>query len=426
MCIEPSRFCAVCISIWSIFGGHILAAMSVDRSVSPSGEFVIYGSDRPMRAAVSERAEQIKSNLLALLRRRDDWQSPIVINLEAPQTNLPELPPTALRVTRNEAGLKLQLDLIVSEQTKNPDIEVEIYKAVLLEMSCRKKTTAGSEDWIEPPNWLVEGMAAAAPGRDRSRLVEALRSTNRVTPLEDFLLERPELLDSAARLLHRSYSLALVQMLFDLPEGRKDLSRYVDNLASSSSEPLRDLRAAFPILRGGNTETLWRTAVAQLAGSTDHELLSFAQSDAKLDELLETNVSDPARSIHLQDLCARTLTSAEAVRLRKLGQDLLLLAARANPLLRPVIQNYEQFVLQLAAGKNRGALARLKVLNSAQTSLSARMEQIDDYMNWFEATKLQTSSGLFDDYRTSSDGALQASRRTDPLSIYLDAMEQEF
>jgi hypothetical protein len=48
-------------------------------------------------------------------------------------------------------------------------------------------------------------------------------------------------------------------------------------------------------------------------------------------------------------------------------------------------------------------------------------------MNWFEAAKLETPSGMFGDYLRVADGIdSQKPKRRDPLSVYLDAMELEF
>ena len=55
------------------------------------------------------------------------------------------------------------------------------------------------------------------------------------------------------------------------------------------------------------------------------------------------------------------------------------------------------------------------------------MTEIDDYMNWFEATQLETRSGIFAEYLNAADKMRAAApRRHDPLSIYLDALEQQF
>jgi hypothetical protein len=57
---------AALLAIW------ILTAQSAppERSVSPWGQFVIYGGDRTTRGALSTLAERIKADLLTIIRRR--------------------------------------------------------------------------------------------------------------------------------------------------------------------------------------------------------------------------------------------------------------------------------------------------------------------------------------------------------------------
>src|SRR5882762_11985866 len=74
-----------------VFACHQLCALP-EHSVSPSRQFVIYGADARLRGAISELAEQTKTNLLALLRQRDEWKTAVVINLRPQQANLPEIP----------------------------------------------------------------------------------------------------------------------------------------------------------------------------------------------------------------------------------------------------------------------------------------------------------------------------------------------
>jgi hypothetical protein len=55
------------------------------------------------------------------------------------------------------------------------------------------------------------------------------------------------------------------------------------------------------------------------------------------------------------------------------------------------------------------------------------MGDIDDYMNWFEATQMESQSGAFSDYlKAANQSQLSAPRRRDPLSVYLDALADHF
>jgi hypothetical protein len=400
-----------------------------ERSVAPSGQFLIYGADAPYRGAISALAERTKASLLAVLKRRDAWKIPAIINLQSRSANTPEIPAAEFRFNQTEAGLKLQLDLAVSPEQQPVAIERELARVILLEMVYRNQAGLASGDvYVDPPNWLVEGLLASMANHDRTSLVAALSVPERTISLAEFLSQHQETLDSAARELYRAYSFVLVHMLAESLDGPVRLSRYIDNLGFASNDPLVDLEAAFPEVR--DLETEWRAKIAEAKHSRNSGLLAFSQTDAKLSEILSTKFSsaDGREKTVLLDGFSRTKpTSAQRLALQKFGRELLLLAARANPVLRPVIQDYQQIAGQLVLGKNRAVAARLIELKTLRAKLSARMSDVDDYMNWFEAAKLQTRSGNFDDYlKAADDLAVQRPRRRGPVSVYLDAVEQEF
>lgn len=398
------------------------------RSVSPSGQFTLYGADPLTRGAVSEGAERTKHDLLAVLRRRDDWKIPIVVNLQARAVNLPELRASQLEFDRTEAGMKIQLDLVIAPKFRADFLEHEFARVILFEMAHRRTDGAApGHAYVDPPNWLIDGLLVRAPNRDRATQIAALDTTERVPELDKFLSERVDTLDSAARELYRAYSYALVQLLLDRRDGAARFGRYIDNLGSASNDPLGDLRAAFPEVRDWNQ--LWRSSIANLRASRKGEgLLSFAQADSKLNQILATRfpAADGRDGLMSLEQLSRTRTNAaQRESLQKFRQRLVMLHAEANPVLRPIIEEYQQIVDQLVLHKNRGLAIRLAELNSLHDRISARMSEIDDYMNWFEAAKLETPSGLFE-REPNPPGEIEVAKRKDALSVYLDAMELEF
>ena len=421
------------IFLLSIFALQSLRAGALERSVSPSRQFIIYGVDAPLRGAISDLAEETKGDLLELLRWPDRWNTPIVINLQLPQANLPEIPPAALRFSQTGAGLKIQLDLTIAAKIDRAAVERELLRAILLEMIYRNASNvAPGTAYVEPPEWLIDGALALTAGRDHAPLIESLTISNKIVPLEDFLRQHQRLskLDSPARQLYRAYSFALVQLLVDQANGRGCLVRYIDNLCRASNDPLADLKAQFPELAGDDAEKIWKSNIARLSAEQTHQLLTFAQTDRKLDELLSFDVPAPARSsrrAQLNDLAQSKISAGEIAALKRLNRDLLLLAARANPVLRPIVQEYQQVAMQLSVRKNSRASAHLARLKAVREKIAARMSEIDDYMNWFEATKLETNSGVFGDYLKAADETrVGEPRRRDALSVYLDALEEQF
>jgi len=402
-------------------------------SISPSRQFAIYGADAALRGTISELAERTKTNLLALLRQRDEWKIAIVINLRLQQANLPEIPAADLRVSQTGFGVKLQLDLTVGQNLDGSLIERQLLRAILLEMIYRDEgDLAPGTTLVEPPDWLVEGALALTPGRGRVALVEALSTTDKGKSLEEFLAQRFDLLDSAGRMLYRAYSVALVQLLLDEGGGRARLARYIANLSHASNDPVADLKASFPQLREDLIKK-WRSTVARLSEHQTYQLLTFAESERRLDELLQIKVPDRSRDrgqrkpASLSELARQKVSPEEKVALNEMSRELLLAVATAHPVLRPVAREYQQIATLLVRGKRRGIAKRLSHLEVTRKELAARMSDIDDYMNWFEATQMGSQSGNFNDYlKAANKTQVSVPRRRDPLSVYLDALADHF
>jgi hypothetical protein len=403
-----------------------------EHSVSPSRQFVIYGADATLRGAISELAEQAKTNLLALLRQHDGWKTAVVINLQSQQANLPEIPPANLRVSQTGFGVKPQLDLTVGQNFDGSLVERQLLRAILFEMIYRDESElAPGARLVEPPDWLVEGVLALTPGREREAFMEALSTADKGKSLQEFLGQRFDLLDSAGRMLYRAYSVALVQLLLDEGGGRARLARYISNLSHASNDRVADLKACFPQLRD-DVEKKWRSSVARLSEHQTYQLLSFAESERRLDELLQIKILDDSpnrgrpKPANLSELSRNKLSAEEKAAVNHMSQGLLLLVGAAHPVLRPVAREYQQIAALLIRGKRRGIAKHVSHLDGIRKELAARMVDIDDYMNWFEATQMENQSGAFSDYlKAANRSQVSAPRRRDPLSVYLDALEDQ-
>jgi hypothetical protein len=105
----------------------------------------------------------------------------------------------------------------------------------------------------------------------------------------------------------------------------------------------------------------------------------------------------------------------------------MFLVPQTNPVLRPIGREYQEIAELLARGKRRGVTKRLSRLEQIRQQLAARMGEIDDYMNWFEATQMNSGSGNFTGYLKAVDQSqVPAPRRHDPLSVYMNALEDQF
>jgi hypothetical protein len=221
----------------------------------------------------------------------------------------------------------------------------------------------------------------------------------------------------------------MVQMLIDRRDGPGRLAQYIGHLPDASNEPLTNLKAQFPFLVS-DAEGTWQLTLQRVRNFQTYQLLTFAESERRLDELLSVKISEPnkpAKMVGLDEFAKRKISPGEKMALSQLNRDLLVFVAQANPVLRPIARECQQITALLARGKRRGVAKRLSHLDTTRKQLAARMSDIDDYMNWFEATQMKNGSGNFADYLKAVDQSQSsASKRHDPLSVYVDALEDQF
>src|SRR6188474_731791 len=76
--IIPREMKRVAIVLFAITNWQLIHGAQPEHSTSPSRQFVIYGADAKVRGVISGLAERTKTNLLGLMRQRDNWKTPVV------------------------------------------------------------------------------------------------------------------------------------------------------------------------------------------------------------------------------------------------------------------------------------------------------------------------------------------------------------
>ena len=409
-------------------------AAPIEQSISTSRQFIVYGTDIAVRGAICDFAEQTKRELLTALGERDNWKTGIIINAQYPQTNLPELPRLKVEVGQTGFGLKLQLDLVVNSEISRPEIRREVLRALLLEMMYRSQPTlAAGAGYISPPDWLLDGIPSEQSDLSRDRIATVLAlpvTANNVMTLETFLRQRPELLDAAGRILFRAYSFALVDLLTHAPDGPRRLARFVADLPSSSNDPIAQLRRHFPgLFEAGAAERTWAKHIASLSIAQPYQLLGSAETERILAEKLQLRILERGveKNYELEEFAIFLKSSLAKRALGSLAHDLGELATHANPIYASIVADYAEIAARLLRGKTGGIARRLERLRAMRIQVAAQMREIDDYMNWFEATNLARPSGEFTDYFRAAERAARSERsKRDPISVYLDVLETQF
>ena len=170
-------------------------------------------------------------------------------------------------------------------------------------------------------------------------------------------------------------------------------------------------------------------SVARLSASDRHETLSAAETATRLDRLLRFSIPAPDGSTQEYSLgdyeVFRKLPAHRAV-LARVGQQLLLLSALAHPSYRAIVQEDFELAQLITRGKPGKIQPRLERVASYRQVVERQKNEIDDYLNWYEATQVKKVSGAFRQLLGSAKAADEAQpRRRDPISVYLDSIEME-
>jgi hypothetical protein len=417
---------ALCLTIGTDF------AASRPRSTSTSRQFLVYGAEVRVRGAICAVAERTKSNLLRLLGLRDNWKTALIVNLDYPRADIPDAPLAQLDFNQLGYGLKLQLNLLLTRNVTGRVVQRELLRAILIEMMYRDRgNVAAGTPYVSPPDWLVEGVLALQPDRGSDADAELMRSivaSKKIPSLEDVVRQRHAQLDAPSRQLQEVYARALLQLLLESPGGRSRLAHFIADLPDAPNDAVADLRAHFPETLGRVAGKWWALSVAQLSASNRHATLSVAETSARLDRILRFSIAAPdgrSRDYSLGEYQAfRKLPNARST-LRGVSQELQLLGARAHPFYRVIVQKEYEVAELLARGRRRGVPERLNWVASQRASIDKQAGEIDDYLNWYEATQSKRMSGAFSQILEPAAVDEALPRRRDPISVYLDSIEME-
>ena len=424
-----------CYFILGIFVPGVPAAVQpVEQSISVSRQFIVDGADVAGRGAICDFAEQTKRELLALLGQRDAWTAAIIVNAQYSRANLPDVPRLSVGFGQTGFGLKLQLDLVIDSGVSRPEVRRELLRALTLEMIYRAQPNipAGTV-YVSPPDWFLEGVPARQSDLTRDRVTALLAlpvAAGNVLPLEKFLEQRPELLDGSGRILYRAYAFALVDLLGRSAEGPRRLTQFILDIPASANDQMIELRKHFPgLFEPEHVERTWQKQIARLSADQPYRLLGSLETERQLNEILRLKIGegDAGKRYELSEFPVFLKYKTAKKTLSSLAGDLGALATRAHPIYAPIIADYAGITALIARGKTLDVPRRLERLEKTRKAIAAQMREIDDYLNWFEATRPAQPSGDFADYMKAADRAAgPAQTKRDAISVYLDALEMQF
>ena len=411
-------------------------AAMVRAEAAPLDQFVIFCPDAPLRRQVETLAKDTRSDVCELIGERSDHgKIPIVISLKPAAGR--SRPPVIFQMIATPEGAKIEIDAVIGADPSVVNLRRQIVRAVLLEIAYRDRPPVrGGEPYLEAPWWFVDGAIEIFRRRDLgvdSDLFRRLVENNKMPPIGEFLGLRAGGLGATAEAIDAACAMGLVQLLIEQPNGRANLARLVRRWPDTGGDPMSALAKDFPGLAdgGASLQKWWTLNLARFAAADRYRGLALEETDKQIAALLEVElvidkagakkkfaIGEYAQFIKLPGARAAMAARKKAA---------IALSAHAHALLRPVLSEYDEIFSYLERGKTPRFTERLEEIERYRATVLHRMDQIADYLNWYEATQLGTRTNAFDSY-LKADGELSRDEklRSEPIARYLDSMEKEY
>jgi hypothetical protein len=443
-------------------GGNVPRPKPVEEAISDSGMFRVRGGDSLKRSSVALGLEQVRNQFLTILRDRsaptegadgkrglfvdpgakatDSFKVPVTVEIVEPDKEKAPARPVEYGLVDAEGQLSLFIRIYSDSGIDQEQLERAAFTVLLYERALRAAKPEADVPLVVRP-WLVEGLVEARKWRtgqaDRRLYEGVFRRGGGFTMDELFELSDRSFhqLDSASRLSFRALSGALVMALLEQPQGKEAFRNFCSEAARFSGEMPVLMRKHFPDLNLSEKSLAkwWALTLAKLVQPKLTEVLPVLETERELNTALQFHTRDADgnaldRGIEAwKEIAAlEDAECAEAVRPAEDG--LVRLSYRCFPSYRPIIQEYQQILRDLVAGKDDKIEARLAELSEQRVVRAERATHARDYLDFFEISRARDLSGEFEDYmRLKKELELRPRpKRNDHLTEVLDTMQKAY
>lgn len=462
---------------------RVTPRQDIGESSIHGGQFRIFGGAKGQRDMLLRDAEATRRLVMSALKMEAPVKWPILVHIRTSGALRPGYPQVISSITQVpvENAFRFEINLLPLEgRVPGPLLQQELVRCILAETILREhgETDLSGVDQ-PPPDWLLHGLLELLEYQVLGRPSESFSAVfrlGRILTVEDIFAADPRHMDSVSLMVYRASCCGLMLMMLDQRGGDRSLQELLNLLPTMQNDPAEAIARVFPGLNtsGNSLGKWWSLQLAAASEPGSDEVMSPRDTENRLALALtltipaEAKTSDkkPATATAsakeprgLKKLFAKTKPAKPAKEEAKpdpkpaapaevpIGQfthafshpkrsdifnrtnlALTQLALRAHPLYRPVIEDYRKLIAGLAEGKgSKEAAAKLETLAGLRNRVKGDLQQVEDQLDLFEATQLEGSSGEFEGYIRAADSAeLAPTRRRDPLSRYMDSIEEEY
>ena len=445
-------------------------------SRSSSRQFIVHGNDSAARGVMCVFSERTKSGLLNVLNLPDRWNYPIVLHIRGDIRDLNTGRPIRPSVYKLPGDrYRFQIDVFLGDKFKAESLEEELVQILITELIIRSKKrrnilnkNAFIPDWIKIG--LTQVLNKDGKNLNNSTISKFVRS-NKMLSLEKIIKADSKSMDSITEEVYRVSCGALVSVLLSQKQGSLRMQNYLLDVDPKQKESMEKLKEVFPdgISKTENLEGWWNAECTKIARPSATDVLNPLETESLLVDCLKIKIVEPQNTnvdaekekhfgekiksfftkpnknkdtvkqdapkqtkyeymiYNLKDYRKFVSQDGVEIGLKITETNLLKLSYRAFPIYKPIIQEYQKIIIKIGAGDLKNVDKKIEDLESIRSSIVESVKDAKDYLNWFEATRIDKRSNNFSNYQQIYNELKRPlPSRRDELSEYLDDLDKEF
>jgi hypothetical protein len=383
-----------------------VASLRATDSTTSHAAFSFDGSDLPRRDF--RRAVESAEETFFRVTRYPDSDAPPVHVLTGQPGSLPSLKIDALE------GGGPAVTLVISPDQNDARSAPMLAAALLLREFYGNKAPVPGSKVPRYPDWLLHGLGELITAHPGDKAAE--RSDHPSSDMAAFLNERVP--DPESVSLLRDYNVTaggLVKAGLCDDAGRASFRAWVGHY-----DPESTAASQSPWVEGWDMQVVERRWVlglqsSQQAGDSSPVRIFGAEETLRRYREMMTGFRNGGNS-----LSEFRKVQGEEYRLDDLSRKMAVLRLQASPLAIPLLDDTLSLLRESRRLSPEKIRKREERLHAEEGEVIKRTGEITDYMNWYEATRVERPSGLFEKYLATPPAAV----RKGPLGRRVDAIEQ--
>lgn len=407
------------------------------------GSILVTGGNQQVRSGIASAANDLRVQFNKLCGDPDrKMKLPMIIKLHGAAGDKELSRSIVSKISSLQGQFQLLLHIHLAKGVDQYFLRYHLMELFLYERGLADDQFVDDGDRLTIKPWLIIGMLEAIDIRSADsnrRIYQSDVEFLSVLSLEKvFNTSENQWREMIGQepIAFRAISGAIVNSLLRQPGGKSGMAAYLADFATFKGEYENLLRQHFPGMnKSSNSLGKWvNLELLELGTARVTQVHSILETESRLDGILKLyyrDVEGSARSVAIDayaaisDLEQKDRFEAVAAARAELER----LSYRCFPTYRPILNEYELILREVARGTGKNVDSRLARLMDVRQRMKAAAIRSRDYLDWYYITQSRDLSGDFDKYRALNDALQKEQLRAadnDATANYLDQIEKMY